>query len=126
MKINIHPDQESSHKQQLIKKFTVLFASYQIERIKQYFAEDIEWRLVGDTPIKGKEKFSAALEKMNTNKAIELTIHNIIADFKEAAISGEMKMSDDRVFGFSDFYELSTNDKIPIIKKITSYVVQIN
>lgn len=124
MKINIHTDCGNAPKKELIKEMTILFASYQVDQVKQFFADDIKWTLVGDKPIVGKEKFANALMNMSANKAKELTIHNIITHGKEAAINGEMKMQDGKTYGFSDFYEF-TNAKASKVKSITSYVLEL-
>ena len=124
MKINIKQDLTNSPKKELIKKLTLLFASYQVDQLKPYFAENIEWSLIGDEPIVGKENFANALKEMSGNKAIEIIIHNIIAQEKEAAIHGEMKMADGQRFGFSDFYQF-TNKQGPMVESITSYVIKL-
>lgn len=124
MKINTNPDCGNSPKKQFIQNLTIFFASYEVEKVAQYFAEDIVWQLVGDKPIKGKENFSSELKRMSHIKTSELSIYNIITHGKEAAINGEMKMENGSIFGFSDFYEFSSASAKKI-KFITSYVVQI-
>lgn len=123
MKLNIKPDCGNSPKRELIKNLTIHFASYELDKAMEHMDDDIVWTLVGDKPIVGKKEFEAELEKMRENKATELTIHSIITHGKEAAINGEMKMTDGTVFGFSDFYEF-TSAKGSKVKAITSYVVQ--
>jgi len=90
MKINLASNYEHSPRKELIKEMTILFAAYEVEKVKQYFAEDIEWRLVGD----------------------------------EAAVSGEMKMKNGKIFGFSDFYKFS-NTKVIKVAAITSFVIEL-
>ncbi|MFD2100793.1 nuclear transport factor 2 family protein [Flagellimonas iocasae] len=123
MKLNIKPDCGNSPKREFVKNLTILFASYELEKAMEYMDDAVIWTLVGDKPIMGKKEFKAELEKMRENKATELTIHGIITHGKEAAINGEMKMTDGTVFGFSDFYEF-TSAKGSKVKAITSYVVQ--
>ncbi|MEQ8582260.1 MAG: nuclear transport factor 2 family protein [Marinoscillum sp.] len=123
MKLNIATSCENAPKKELIKNLTIFFASYDIPQAMQYLADDVIWTLVGDKPIMGREQFAAALMEMAHNKASELTIHSIVTHGKEAAINGEMVMSDGSVFGFADFYEF-TSAKGSQVKSITSYVVQ--
>ena len=123
MKLNIATSCENAPKKELIKNLTVFFASYDIPQVMQYLADDVIWTLVGDKPIRGRAQFAAALMEMAHNKASELTIHSIVTHGKEAAINGEMVMSDGSVFGFADFYKFSSA-KGSQVKSITSYVVQ--
>lgn len=125
MRIIINQNIANTLMKKRVKEMTVLFASYQIDQVKQCFAEDIEWTLVGDKPIIGKENFVNELMRMSGNKASELTINNIITDRKKAAISGEMKMEDGNIFGFSDFYEFASAESSEV-KSITSYMIKIN
>ena len=89
-----------------------------------FMDNDICWRLVGDQPVVGKERFEMALQEMSRNKAVKLTRYSIITHGKEAAVNGEMKMEDGKTFGFSDFYEFSSV-KSTKVKSIMSYVNQI-
>ena len=124
MKIKSSTDCKNSPKKELLKKLTVLFASYKVDEVEVYFAEDIEWRLVGDKPIVGKAAFASALREMSGNRATELIIHSIVTNEKDGAIHGEMLMENGDRFGFSDFYKF-TSASAKEVKSITSYVLQI-
>ena len=117
-------DYVNEPRKEFIKNLTILFASYEIDQVKHYFTEDIIWHLVGDIPIKGKENFTSQLNEMRSNRAVQLTIHQIITDGNNAAIHGEMKMANNNQFGFSDFYVFSETSS-QLVKSITSYVVNI-
>lgn len=123
MKVNIKTDCGNSPKSELIKNLTIFFASYNLSQLVHYFEDNIKWTLVGDAPIVGKDQFINALQKMEQNKAIELTIHGIVTHGKEAAIHGEMLMQDGNHFGFSDFY-VFTSVKANKVKSIMSYVIK--
>jgi hypothetical protein len=124
MKIKVNPDCGNSPKKNLIKELTILFATYEINEVKQYFAEDIKWTLVGDRPIKGRQELASALMEMSGNKASELTLHSIITHGREASVHGEMSMENGHHYGFSDFY-VFTSPKASKVKSITSFVIQI-
>lgn len=123
MKLNITPDCGNSPKRELVKNLTIQFASYQLGQVMNYLDDAIEWILVGDVPIVGKEQFMNELKKMSHNTVQTLTIHSIITHGKEAAVHGEMYMQDQTVFAFADFYEFSSA-KGNKVKAITSYVIQ--
>jgi hypothetical protein len=122
MEIITQPDCGNSPKLKLIRDLTILFASYEVERVKDYFAEDIKWCLVGDVPIKGKDRFIEALYEMSENKAVMLTIHQILNHGKSGAVHGEMRMRDGKTYGFADFYEFASAGSEKI-KAIVSYVI---
>lgn len=122
MKLNLPSDCENSPKKKLIAELTVLFSSYSVSRAMEFMAEDVVWTLVGDQPIHGKENFASALLEMSDLKTKELTIHQIITHGKEAAVSGEMVMEDNTVYGFSDFY-IFTSAGSSKVKSIRSYVI---
>jgi len=125
MKLNIKPDCGNSPKKELVKNLTIYFASYNLDKTKDFLDQKIEWTLVGEKPVSGKEQFIAALEQMSGNKSLQLTIYSVITHGKEAAVNGEMIMEDGNVFGFSDFYEFS-GAKGTRVKSIVSYVIKMN
>lgn len=114
-----------SPKKQFLQELTILFASYQIDKVKTFFADDITWTLMGDQPVHGKEAFAEALNRMAGNKATALTIHTILTHGKEATIHGEMTMADGMRFGFADFY-MFTSAGARKIQSITSYVIALS
>lgn len=118
------PSFVNSPKKQVLQELTVLFASYQIDKVKAWFADDITWTLVGDSPIQGKEAFADALAAMSPNKATRLTIHSMLTHGREAAVHGEMQMEDGKRFGFADFYTF-TSAGSSRIHAITSYVIEL-
>lgn len=122
MRINVYADCGNSPKRELLKEISTLFASYDLEKLEGYFAEDIEWHLIGDKSVIGKKKFLQALDEMRDNAPAELSIHSVVNHGKEAALHGEMKMKDNRVYAFSDFYAFSSAASTKI-KSITSFVI---
>ncbi|WP_285653038.1 nuclear transport factor 2 family protein [Allomuricauda sp. NBRC 101325] len=123
MKLNITPDCGNSPKKKLVKNLTIYFATYDLDNAMEFMEDTIQWNLVGDIPIEGKQGFREALEQMKHNKVAELTIDRIITHGKEAAVNGDMLMENGSVFGFSDFYDFSSA-KGTKVKKIVSYVIE--
>ncbi len=124
MNINLTSVDTHSPKKQFLQELTILFADYQIDQVKAYFADDITWTLVGDTPVYGKDAFVTELQGMAGNKATDLTIHGILTHGREAAIHGEMTMADGKRFGFADYY-IFTSAGAKKIQSITSYVIEL-
>lgn len=122
MEILLRADCGNSPKMRLIQELTVSFASYQIDKIKDYLSDDVKWTLVGDSPIEGKEHFLSALQEMSDTKTVKLTILQILSHGKAAAVHGEMLMQDGKTYGFADFYEFSSASSKKV-KAIVSYVI---
>lgn len=122
MKLTRPDDCGNSPKKRQIQELTVLFASYQLDKVSDFLAEDVVWTLVGEKPIYGRENFVAALQEMSGIKASELIIHQILTHGKEAAVSGQMVMEDGKTYGFSDFYTF-TGAGAKRVKSIRSYVL---
>ncbi len=80
--------------------------------------------IIGDRRVEEKEKFTAELEKMKSEKATELIIDQILSPGKEGATNEIMKMQNGKEYAFSDFYKFK-RAKGAIIKSITSYVIEI-
>ncbi len=121
MKVICSIDCTEDVRKALILKLTTLFVGYELEKLKQYFSEDIGWTLVGEKPIWGKEKFLSVLAQHENNKAIVLIIDKIIVEDNLAAINGTMTMQDEKRFGFSDIYSFA-DMKFLKVEFITSYV----
>lgn len=114
---------DNSPKGKLIQDLTISFAAYDLDRLEPYLAEDITWTLIGDTPVKGKTDFLAALREMKGNAAAELQIHQILTHGKDGAVYGEMVMENGDRFSFADFYVFSSA-KSNLVKSICSFVIQ--
>jgi ketosteroid isomerase-like protein len=124
MKLILPPASRNSRKKQIIQELTVAFATYDLKKVSSFLAVDVEWILVGDQPIEGKEKFLHALNKMSNNKASLLQIHQILTQGKNAAVHGEMTMKDGKVYGFADFYVFKSS-RSELVNLIRSYVIQL-
>lgn len=111
-------------KGKFLQKINEAFAKSEIDFIVENVTDDIKWTAIGDFTVKGKEAFIESLEKMKSNEPFQLEIKNIITHGDSAAVDGEMKSPDGKRFAFCDVYKLS-GFKNPKIKKMTSYVVEL-
>ncbi|EON78701.1 hypothetical protein ADIS_0808 [Lunatimonas lonarensis] len=123
-KIISSPNCGNSPKMEFLKEFNIAFAEGKVEFIIESVTDDIVWDIIGDKKIEGKERFTKELEKMKSEKAIELIIDQILSHGKEGASNGIMKMQNGKQYAFSDFY-IFKNTKSNILKSITSYVIEI-
>ncbi|GHA27168.1 hypothetical protein GCM10007103_05700 [Salinimicrobium marinum] len=115
-------------KEEFIRDFNEAFATNEVDFILNSMTEDIEWHLVGDQIINGKQAVEEIMEQMKGIETLESNLFQIISHGNLAAANGRMKIKDPsgavKTFGFSDFYELE-GLKSPKIKKMTSYVVKV-
>ncbi len=125
MKVICIIDCKEDLRKALMLKLTTLFVSYELEKLQEYFSDDIGWTLVGENPIWGKEKFLSALSLHQKNKAVVLRIDKIIVENNLAAINGSMTMQNDERYGFSDIYSFADAD-FRKVEFITSYVSKLN
>lgn len=123
-KIVSSPNCGNSPKMEFLKEFNIAFAKGNIEYITENVADEIDWNIIGNRKIEGKEKFIKELEKMKSEKATELIIDQILSHGKEGATNGIMKMENGKKYAFSDFYKFK-GAKGAVIKSITSYVIEI-
>ncbi|MCB7480294.1 nuclear transport factor 2 family protein [Christiangramia sediminis] len=124
IKINIGPDCGNSPKKQFLKEINIAFAKGDSDFLIASVSDKIIWDIIGDRKIEGKENFAEELEKMKSQKASELIINRILTHGKEGAVSGIMKISNDKKYAFSDFYDFS-GAKGAKVKAITSYIIEI-
>ncbi|MEP1085217.1 MAG: hypothetical protein ABJH01_00960 [Algoriphagus sp.] len=81
---------------EFLKQLNMAFAKGDLEFVTESVTDDIVWDIIGDRKIEGKEKFVEELEKMKSQKATEMIIHQILSHGKEGAANGIMKMKDEK------------------------------
>lgn len=115
-------------KGQFLQQLQQAFANGNTDFIAEHVTDDIQWMIVGDRTINGKEAFVAALKEMEADAPMELTVDHIITHGRTAAVDGVMKMSDGGdgggAYAFCDVYRFS-GFKNPKVKEMTSYVIEI-
>lgn len=123
-KITVKPDCGNAPKKELLKQLNIAFAKGNSDFLTEVVSDDIEWDIIGDQKISGKEQFTGKLETLKSEKVSELILDRILTHGKEGAANGIIKMQNGNEYGFSDFYEF-TGAKGAKVKSITSYVVKI-
>lgn len=114
-------------KEDFILKFNEAFQKEDIDFITECFTEDMEWEMVGDTTIKGRDNIPVFFEAMSDGDKMEsYTIQTLITHGKNASANGILKMKSANgtisSYGFCDVYHFS-GFKNPKISRLTSYVV---
>lgn len=112
-------------KGQFLSQLNEAFAKSDIDFIIEKTTDDIEWTVVGDFSLKGKEAFTKAMNKMASDEPYSIEIKNIITHGDSAAVDGEMRSPDGKRYAFCDVYKFR-GFKNPKVKKMTSYVLEID
>ena len=114
--------------EQLLRHFNEAYVSGNVDAMSEMIADEIEWDLVGDQFLSGKEAVVKMLHQMVAGQESKLSIERVIMHGKLAVINGIVEMQNSggewTKFGFCDIYELD-GFKNARIKKMTSYVLLI-
>ncbi|WP_017446878.1 nuclear transport factor 2 family protein [Gayadomonas joobiniege] len=123
-KIVSTPNCGNSPKMELITQFNIAFAKADIEFLTEHVTDDIEWNIMGDKHLLGKNQFIDHLENIKCEKVAELTIYQVLSHGKVGAANGLLKMPDGQHYSFADFYRFH-DEKGVKIKEITSYCIKV-
>ncbi|HSA84507.1 MAG TPA: nuclear transport factor 2 family protein [Patescibacteria group bacterium] len=124
MKITVPEDCGNAPRKKLIHDFTLAFAENNKEKILEFMADDIEWIMVGDKIMNGKEEAAKSLETMGDEIAEELILDTIITHGDTAACDGIIKYSK-RAVAFCDVYKFTGHDKDAKIRQLTGYAIEL-
>jgi hypothetical protein len=125
-KITVKPDCGNAPKMTLLRDFTSAFANGNSDIIIGNLADDIRWEMVGDQTINNKSEAKTKVVEMLDGSIEELNIDNIVTHGDAGAVQGTMKFRGGQLFSFCDFYNFTSHGKNAKIKRIQSYVVEIN
>ena len=99
----------------IIEKVNAAFAKGSTEGFLSFCAEDVEWTMVGDTTVRGKDAIRQWMASMGDMEPPKFTVDNVIAEGNFATANGGMTMRDKDgkavPFAYCDIYRFR-NDKI--------------
>ncbi len=121
MHITVPTDCDNAPKRRLIKDINLAYAHADLENLLSYFHQDIDWEMVGDQKIVGKDAVSAFLGTVSFNKADSIEIETIISHGKFASAMGKIRYGTN-IIAFNDTYEF-TSAGSGILKKIYSFAI---
>jgi ketosteroid isomerase-like protein len=109
---------------QIIEIITKAFNDNDDETILKYMADDVEWHILGDDVISGKENVGHFFSMNPEIKMITCTQDHFLIDGDVASVSGEVQCQnrDGKVFDmyYCDIYELLDSK----VKKMITYGVK--
>lgn len=110
-------------KKRVLKELIIACAKKDFSVVTEYTAENIEWNVVNDAVVTGRDKVIQALENKLTKKIIQIEILNIITHGHTAAANGTVELEDHSVYSFCNVYRFVSPGKNKL-KQITTYVIK--
>ncbi|HMT06182.1 MAG: nuclear transport factor 2 family protein [Solirubrobacterales bacterium] len=120
----INADCERSSRRAWLRDFNLAFINGDVEATLEYVTEDVEWTLVGEVTIGGREGMRDWFGSMAGKKARKVVLDRIIVHEDAAAVDGSYEMESGSKFAFCDIYEFSGTGPDEPISKYTSYVIR--
>src|ERR1044071_4703970 len=108
--IVVEEDCGGSPRKEWLRDFNVAFINGRVEETVGYVTDDVEWELVGEGTIRGRDGMRAWLESMAGKSARRVVLKRIVTDGDTAAINGSYEMESGSKFEFCDIYEFTGSD----------------
>ncbi|MCM3759784.1 nuclear transport factor 2 family protein [Alkalihalobacillus oceani] len=106
-----------------IREFDEAFTSGNLSWIAEHVTEDIEWTVVGEPTVKGKQALLDGVSQMMAQPLEEHQLLRVVADQQIAVVEGTMEMEVEQgvkhAFSVCDLYDLEDGK----VKALTTYVV---
>lgn len=113
-----------NEQEKFLKKLNEAFAQGNINYIIDNVTDDIQWNIIGEDPIRGKEAFTKAMQEMEVEAPMNMSVTNTITQGNMAAVEGTMRPPNGKAYAFCDVYKFSGFKK-PKVKEMTSYVLEL-
>jgi ketosteroid isomerase-like protein len=109
---------------ELIEKVNAAFTKGDNEGFLSFCAEDVEWTMVGDKAVKGKDAIRKWMASMGNMEPPKFTVNHIIAEGDFGMAYGDMTMKDKDgkavPYSYCDIYRFRDNK----IVELRSYVIK--
>jgi ketosteroid isomerase-like protein len=113
----------SAKNKEIVEKINASFAEGGVEGFLSFCADDVEWTMVGDKSVKGKDAIRKWMASMDVEPP-KFTVDNIIAEGDFVTAYGDMTMKDkdgkDASYSYCDIYRFR-GDKIVAL---SSFVIK--
>ncbi|TBW29174.1 nuclear transport factor 2 family protein [Gramella sp. KN1008] len=114
-----------ANRKEFVKKINKAFASCNTEFISKSVTDEIEWIIVGEKTIAGREAFEDALERMKLGGPMQINLVDIITEEDKTVVEGivEMEMEPGKVkkYAFCDIY-IFQDTKSNKFKELRTYI----
>ncbi len=113
-------------KKEFIEQINKAFASCDMDFLMESVTKDFQWKIAGEDPPKGIDKFKETLKKMKDNGPMSIDIHEIILDKNRAVVEGTVQLKKPgkkRRYAFCDVYVLKEDKEK--VKELRTYITPI-
>jgi uncharacterized protein (TIGR02246 family) len=108
----------SARNKAIVEKVNAAFAENSMEGFLSFCADDIEWTMVGDKSVKGKEAIRKWMESMDMEPP-KFTVDTVIAEGDSVVAHGNMTMKDEDgktvPYAYCDVYRFRDDKIIKLI-----------
>lgn len=122
--ITVEADCGNAPKKRALRDLNVAFAENDAEFILDSVSDDVEWTVVGDRELRGKDELADALEQMADGEATALTVDHVVTHGATGAVDGTLEFDDGETYAFCDVYEFDGHAKDAKVRTTTSCVVE--
>ena len=84
----------SASRKDIVEKVNAAFADNSVEGFLSFCADDVEWTMVGDKTVKGKDAIRKWMASMGPHEAPKFTVDTVIGEGDFVAAHGNMTMKD--------------------------------
>jgi ketosteroid isomerase-like protein len=84
----------SASRKDIVEKVNAAFADNSVEGFLSFCADDVEWTMVGDKTVRGKDAIRKWMASMGPHEAPKFTVDTVIGDGDFVAAQGNMTMKD--------------------------------
>ena len=113
----------TTDRKQIVNQVNDAFAANNVEGFLALCVNDVEWTMVGDTTVKGKDAIRKWMGSMNMEPP-KFTVTDVIADGDFAMAHGDMKMDENGQkavpYSYCDIYHFRGNE----IDQLRSFVIK--
>jgi uncharacterized protein (TIGR02246 family) len=112
----------SNHNKGIVEKVNSAFAENNLEGFLSLCANEIEWTIIGEKHVKGKEAIRSWMEAMEMEPP-KFTVDTVIAEGDFVAAHGRMTMKDKdgktAPYAYCDIYRIRNDQIVELISFIT-------
>ncbi|MCG8453099.1 MAG: nuclear transport factor 2 family protein [Spirochaetales bacterium] len=124
MNMSLPKNYESSPRLDFLKEFNQAFAEGNIHAVLQALSSDVEWHMVGEKLLQGKEEVRQELQSNAEFSPDKVKMYSFISHGKNGAANGKLFFPGGKEMEFCDIYEFS-NETGTMLQSIRSYIVSI-
>jgi len=91
----------------IVEKVNAAFAENSVEGFLSFCADDIEWTMVGDRTVKGKDAIRTWMASMGSSEPPKFTVQNVVGEGDFVVAYGDMTMKEDgklNPYAYCDVY----------------------